>query len=189
MPNILALSGSLRSKSFNTMLLRAVAAAAPAGTRVEIGSIRDIPLYDGDVDAASGVPPAVRDLKEKIAAADGLLLATPEYNHSIPGVLKNAIDWISRPASDIARVFGGRVVGLIGATTGPGATILAQAAWLPVLRALGTLPYPGPRVIVAHAARVFDEQGRIVDDALRVLLEKYIAGFAEFSSRHDIHKT
>jgi NAD(P)H-dependent FMN reductase len=126
----------------------------------------------------------VRDLKEKIAAADGLLLATPEYNHSIPGVLKNAIDWISRPVSDIARVFGGRPVGIIGATTGPGATILAQAAWLPVLRALGMLPYFGPRIAVTHAAKVFDEHGQLLDSAVRGLLEKYIAGFAEFSARH-----
>jgi len=189
MPNILALSGSLRSKSFNTMLLGAVADAAPAGTHVEIGSIKDIPLYDGDVDAASGAPPAVRELKEKIAAADGLLLVTPEYNHSIPGVLKNAIDWISRPAADIPRVFGGRPTGVIGATTGPGGTILAQAAWLPVLRALGTLPYFGPRVIVAHAAKVFDEHGRLQDAAVRALVEKYIAGFAEFSSRQSGHRT
>jgi NAD(P)H-dependent FMN reductase len=184
MPNILALSGSLRIKSFNTMLLHAVVEAAPAGTAIEVGSIKDIPLYNGDVDAASGPPPAVRGLKEKIAAADGLLLVSPEYNHSIPGVFKNAIDWISRPASDIGRVFGGCPVGVIGATPGPGGTSLGQEAWLPVLRALRMLPFFGAHVGIANAGKVFDEHGRLEDPAVRTQVAKYISGFAEFSSRH-----
>ena len=183
MPTIVAISGSLRAKSYNTMLLRAVQAAAPAGTTIEIAPIRDIPLYDADVDAASGAPPSVRALKEQISAADGLLLATPEYNHSIPGVLKNAIDWASRPAADIPRVFGGRVVGIVGATTGQGGTILAQAAWLPVLRALGMVPFFGGRVIVSGAAKVFDADGTVQDPAVRAQVEKYTAGFVRFVER------
>jgi len=184
MPTILAVSGSLRSKSFNTMLLRAVVDLAPPATTVEVGSIKDIPLYNGDVDAASGPPPAVRELKEKIAGIDGLLLVSPEYNHSIPGVLKNAIDWISRPATDIGRVFGGCPVGVIGASTGQGATNLAQEAWMPVLRALKMLPFFGAHVGIANAGKVFDEHGTLVDPAVRTQVEKYIAGFAGFSSRH-----
>ena len=184
MPNILALSGSLRIKSFNTMLLHAIVEAAPEGTAIEIGSIKDIPLYNADVDAASGPPAAVRELKEKIAATDGLLLASPEYNHSIPGVFKNAIDWMSRPATDIGRVFGGCPVGVIGATPGQGGTSLGQAAWIPVLRALRMLPFFGAHVGIAGAGKVFDEQGRLHDAAIRTLVEKYIAGFAGFSSRH-----
>ena len=94
---ILGIAGSLRQSSFNAALLRAAAAAAPAGCTVDIASIRGIPLYDGDVEEATGVPEMVETLKERVAAADGLLLVTPEYNNSIPGVFKNAIDWLSRP--------------------------------------------------------------------------------------------
>src|SRR5215211_3945324 len=143
MTTIVGLSGSLRRSSFNSSLLRVAAELAPVDTRVEIASIRDIPLYDGDVEAESGIPAPVGQLKDRIAGADGLLLVTPEYNNSIPGVFKNAIDWLTRPPADIARVFGGRPVAVMGATPGPGGTILAQAAWLPVLRTLGTLPWFG----------------------------------------------
>ena len=183
MPNVLAISGSLRRKSFNTMLLHAVIEAAPPGTTIEIGSIKDIPLYDGDVDAASGAPAPVRALKEKIAAADGLLLVSPEYNHSIPGVLKNAIDWISRPAADIPRVFGGRPVGVIGATPGQGGTTLMQEAWLPVLRALGVVPFFSTKLMLANAGKVFDEQGRVQDPAVRAQVERYILDFVQFVVR------
>jgi NAD(P)H-dependent FMN reductase len=130
------------------------------------------------------VPPAVVALKAKVAAADALLLVTPEYNGSIPGVLKNAIDWLSRPAADIPRVFGGKPVGVIGATPGPAGTILSQAAWLPVLRALGMVPYFGGRLGVSGAAKVFDEQGKVVDDKVRAQVEKYVAGFAQFVASH-----
>jgi NAD(P)H-dependent FMN reductase len=182
MPSIVAISGSLRARSFNTMLARAAIAVTPAGTTVELVSIKDIPLYDGDVEAA-GIPAPVAALKDRIAGADGVLLVSPEYNNSIPGVLKNAIDWASRPASDIARVFGGRPFGLIGATPGRGGTNLAQAAWLPVLRTLGTLPFFGGRLGVAEAGRMFDDAGNLVDAQIRGLLEKYMAGFAAFVAR------
>ena len=165
------------------MLLGAATEMAPPGTTIEIASIREIPLYDGDLEAESGIPAPVAALKERIAAADGLLLVTPEYNNSLPGVFKNAIDWLTRPPADIRRVFGSRPVGVIGATPGPGATILAQTAWLPVLRTLGTLPWFGPRVAVSNAAKVFDEQGKLQDPAVRTQLEKFVAGFAEFVSR------
>ena len=92
---IVGISGSLRKNSFNAGLLRAAAEALSSGTRLEILSIRDIPLYDGDVEEVSGVPAAVQQIKDRVASADGLLLATPEYNNSIPGVFKNAIDWMS----------------------------------------------------------------------------------------------
>src|SRR5689334_22371781 len=151
MSTVIALSGSLRKGSYNSALLRLAASMAPADCQIEIASIREIPLYDGDVDA-QGQPPAVVALKEKIAAADGLLLATPEYNHSLPGVLKNAIDWLSRPAKDIPRVFGGHVVGLIGAG-GLSATRFAQTAWLPVFRVLHLVPYFGKQVFVPMASK------------------------------------
>lgn len=184
MTTILAIAGSVRAKSFNAMLLRAAAELAPAGTTVEAASIKDIPLYDGDSEATSGLPPAVQALKDRIVRAPGVLLVTPEYNNSIPGVFKNAIDWTTRPAADLARVWGGRPTGVIGATPGRGGTAMAQAAWLPVLRTLGTLPFFGGRVQVAEAAKVFDGTGRMVDPVVRGLVEKYMAGFAAFVASH-----
>jgi chromate reductase, NAD(P)H dehydrogenase (quinone) len=179
---ILGIAGSLRHGSFNAALLRAAAAAAPAGTVVEIASMRDIPLYDGDREADDGIPVPVRELKDRLAAADGLLISTPEYNNSLPGVLKNTIDWLSRPASDIPRVFGHRPVALMGATPGPGGTALAQAAWLPVLRTLGTAPWFEGRMLVSGASKVFDKDGALIDDAIRERLTAFVAGFAAFAA-------
>lgn len=182
MPTIVGLCGSLRRASFNMMLLRAAAELMPPPTTIEIGSLRGIPLYEGDIEAGDGIPPPVTDLKNAIAAADGLLIVTPEYNNSVPGVLKNAIDWLSRPPADIARVFKDRPVAVMGATTGLGGTALAQAAWLPVLRTLGTAPWFGGRMTLASAAAVFDDQGRLHDEATRARLQLFVNGFAAFVS-------
>jgi NAD(P)H-dependent FMN reductase len=179
---IVGIAGSLRSGSFNAALLRAAVDEAPPGAKIDVESIRGIPLYDGDAEAAEGLPPRVRELKERIAAADALLLVTPEYNNSIPGPFKNAIDWLSRPASDIPRIFGGRPVGLIGASPGAFGTIQSQAAWLPVLRALGMRPWFGQLLYVAGASKVFDPAGRLVEDAIRKRLRNYVHGFVEFAA-------
>ena len=127
-----------------------------------------------------GLPDAVVKLKERVVAADGLLLVTPEYNNSLPGVFKNAIDWLSRPDADIPRVFGGRPVGVIGASPGGFGTLLSQTAWLPVLKTLRTAAYFGGRVQVSRAGDVFDKSGELVDERVREQLEKYLAGFCEF---------
>jgi len=183
MPKVIGIAGALRGGSYNAALLRAAIELAPAGLLIEAASIRDIPLYDGDVEAKKGIPASVSALKDRIAAADGLLLVTPEYNNSLPGVFKNAIDWLTRPPKDIARVFRGKPVALMGATPGPGGTGLSQAAWLSVLRTLGTVPWFGSRVQVSNAARVFDAEGRIIDEAVRASVEKHLLGFAEFLAR------
>jgi len=182
MATIVGISGSLRRASFNAALLRAAVAEAPAGLTVEVASIRDIPLYDGDVEERDGVPPPVAALKERIAAADGLLLVTPEYNNSVPGVLKNAIDWLTRPPQDMPRVFGNRPVGLIGATPGPGGTRLSQTAWLPIFRTLNLRPFFARPLYIAGAGQVFDREGRLVDEKIRDLLRRYMASLAEFVS-------
>ena len=183
MTTIIGLSGSLRARSYNTALLRAAQAAAPEGTTVEIASIRGIPLYDGDEEAASGIPAQVAELKDRIAAADGLLLVTPEYNNSMPGVFKNAVDWLTRPPADIGRVWRERPVAVMGATPGRGGTILSQSAWLPVLRTLGTRPWFGPRLAVSGAKSVFDENGTLTDEHVQSQLRAFMAGFAEFIAR------
>ena len=138
MSRIIGISGSLRRGSFNTALLRAALELMPNGAELNIESIAGIPLYNGDMEAAEGIPQRVAELKRAITEADGLLLSTPEYNNSMPGVLKNAVDWLSRPASDIKAVFGGKPVAVMGASPGGFGTILSQNAWLPVLRTLGT---------------------------------------------------
>ena len=163
------------------MLLRAAVEAVPAGSTIQIESIRDIPLYDGDVEAEQGIPQAVQHLKARIVAADGLLIVTPEYNNSMPGVLKNAIDWLSRPPADIPRVFRGRPVAIIGATPGQGGTVLSQAAWLPVVRTLGMRPWFEGRVNVSGAGKVFDADGRVADEATRDRVRTFVEGFAAFA--------
>jgi chromate reductase, NAD(P)H dehydrogenase (quinone) len=180
---IVGISGSLRKNSFNAGLLRAAAESVSSGTRLEILSIRDIPLYDGDVEEVSGVPAVVQQIKDRVASADGLLLATPEYNNSIPGVFKNAIDWMSRPAADISRVFADRPVALMGATPGMGGTTLAQSAWLPVLRTLQTRPWFGGRLLVSGARQAFDGQGNLLDEKIRGQLKVFVAGFEGFIGR------
>ena len=178
--NIVGFSGSLRQGSFNSALLRAAAALMPEGSRLDMKSIADIPLYNGDDESAHGVPPAVAALKDAIAAADGLLVCTPEYNNSIPGVAKNAIDWLSRPADDIPRVFRGKPVALLGASPGGFGTILSQNAWLPVLRTLGAELWTGGRLMVSRANTVFDAEGKLVDARIQEQLRGFVQGFVDF---------
>ena len=181
MTTIIGLCGSLRHGSFNRMLLRAAVDVAPPGTVINPEAIREIPLYDGDVKEEHGVPPAVQRLKDRIAEADGLLIVTPEYNASMPGVLKNAIDWLSRPAADIPRVFRGRPVAIMGATPGRGGTALSQAAWLPVVRVLGMRPWFEGAVLISDVGRVFDSDGRVADTAIQQRIRTFVEGFALFA--------
>ncbi len=187
MTTILGLSGSLRRESFNTKLLHAAKkslAAARPEVAFELATIEGIPLYDGDVETNEGAPAAVRALQDRIAAADAIFLVTPEYNYSIPGVLKNAIDWLSRPADAKARAFRGKPIATAGATPGPGGTIQAQAALLPVFRGLQVIPYLGSMLYVSHAAKVFDHAGELVDADVAKALTAHVSGFADFVETH-----
>ena len=181
MTRILGISGSLRAASFNTALLRTIAAMALPGVELEIATVHGIPLYDGDAEARDGLPAAVVALKDKVAAADGVLLATPEYNNGIPGVFKNAIDWMSRPANEIPRVFGDRPFAVIGASPGGFGTILAQDAWLPVLHTLGTRTYHGSRFMLSRAHTLIGPDGLIQDDKARAQLADFVTRFAAFA--------
>ena len=177
---IIGISGSLRRNSFNTGLLRAAVALMPEGAALEITAIDEIPLYNYDLEVNAGIPASVAALKDRIAAADGLLLSTPEYNNSIPGVLKNTIDWLSRPPSDSQRVFGGRLIAIMGASPGNYGTVQSQTAWLPILRTLRMQAWFGGRLALAHAAAVFDEAGVLKDDKVRAQLRDFVQGFVQF---------
>lgn len=182
MKRIIGISGSLRRGSFNTALLHASAPLLPDNAELVIESIADVPLYNFDVESSEGIPERVRQLQDALEECDGLLLSTPEYNNSMPGVLKNTIDWLSRPPDDIPRVFGDLPVALMGASAGAYGTVLSQVAWLPVLRTLGTDFFSGGRLQVARAKDVFDDNGELVDDAIRQRLRKFLAGFVDFLS-------
>jgi chromate reductase, NAD(P)H dehydrogenase (quinone) len=181
MTRIVGIAGSWRRGSYNAALLRAARDLMPEGAKLDIAAIRDIPLYNGDLEAEVGVPDTVAELKEVVAAAEGVLVATPEYNGSIPGTLKNAIDWSSRPSQDIPRVWGGRPVAIIGATPGPGGTRMAQAAWLPVFRRLRAQPFLSMEIQLREAGKLFDGDGRLVDEKTRSELAAFLARFVDFA--------
>ena len=158
---VLAISGSLRDGSLNTRLLREIAERAPAGVEIEPwNGLRSIPPYDAD-DDLEPAPEPVRALREAVADADGLLFATPEYNSSIPGVLKNAIDWVSRPRDNTP--FQGKPAAVVGATTGQFGAVWAQAELRKVLRSTGA------RVVdlelpVARGHHALERRGALLDE-------------------------
>ena len=180
---ILGISGSLRAGSLNTALLHAAQGNLPEGVTLDIATLHGIPLYDGDVESKQGIPGPVEALKAKLRAADGVLLATPEYNNGIPGVFKNAIDWLSRPASGISDLFGDKPFAVIGASPGGFGTILAQDAWWPVLRTLRTRTWFGGRLMLSRAGTAFGPEGDLVDGKAREQLRTFIEGFAAFAKQ------
>ncbi len=177
---IAGIAGSLRTGSYNRALLRAAAELAPAGMRIEIFDLVDVPLYNGDVEAA-GDPPGVAAMKSAIAGADGVLFATPEYNHGVPGVMKNAIDWASRPPRTAA--LGGKPVGLIGASPGMTGTARGQSQLRQAFEFTDSYCMPQPELLVYRAHEKFSEDGALTDDATRAYLGKYLAAFALWVER------
>ena len=181
---ILAFGGSLREASFNRALLDEAAALAPAAVEVDLSLlpvINSLPLFNQDV-AGRGFPPEAEQLKDALRAADGLLIATPEYNWGIPGFLKNALDWASRPASDIPGVFGDLPVALIGAG-GLSGTRYAQTAWVSVFRFLKMRPWFGEPLFIDRSWERFDQNGRLTDEPTRERLQAVISGFADYCAR------
>jgi chromate reductase len=174
---VLAIAGSLRRDGCNSRLLDAAARAAPARMRIVRHDLREVPLFDEDLERDTGGGPAgVRALREAVAGADGLLIATPEYNQSIPGVLKNALDWLSRPAP--AAVLVGKPAAILGASPGRWGTRLAQAALRQVLAATESAVMPAPMLFVRDAAQAFDTNGTLADAAVDASLHRLLDAFA-----------
>jgi chromate reductase len=181
---ILAFGGSLREASFNRTLLVEAAAMVPPGTEMDLGLlpvIGALPLFNQDV-AGRGFPAQAVALKEAMRVADGLLIASPEYNWGIPGYLKNALDWASRPAAEAPVVFGDLPVALVGAG-GISGTRFAQTAWLTVFRYLKMRPWFGEPLYVERSRERFDERGRLTDAPTRERLRAVVVGFAEHCTR------
>jgi len=169
---ILAISGSLRRDSHNSRLLRAAAELLPTGDELVLWEgLRYVPPYDQD-DDVEPVHPAVAALREAVAAADAVLIATPEYNSSIPGGLKNALDWASRPIA--TNVFRGKHVAVIGASAGMFGAVWAQAELRKVLAAMGAR-VSEVEVAVGHADEKFDDQGELIDETVRTELADALA--------------
>jgi chromate reductase len=175
---LLALPGSLRRRSCNRRLLAAAVELAPPGVDVRVyDDLAAIPPFDEDLEQETGGgPAAVLRLRGEVMAADGLLVATPEYNQSIPGVLKNVLDWLSREAP--RPVLDGKPAAVVGATAGRWGTRLAQMAVRHVLYATGALVLPAPALYAAGAERLFDDAGRLSDPATRAQLAAVLAAFA-----------
>lgn len=184
MIRLIGISGSLREGSYNSALLRAAANMMPRESEIRIESIAGIPLYNGDDEENMGIPATVSRLKDTLADADGLILVSPEYNNSLPGVAKNAIDWLSRPAEDIERVFGGKPVAIAGASPGGFGAVRSQGAWLPVFMRLGAEVWSGGQLAVSHAGNVFDEKGHITDRAVAEGVRKFVDGFVSHVENH-----
>jgi chromate reductase len=179
MTELIGISGSLRKNSFNTALLTSASELVPEGTTLRVASLASIPLYNGDLDIDGG-PEPIRALKEQIDAADGLVFATPEYNYGIPGVLKNAIDWVSRPA--FRSVLLGKPVAILGAAPGAVGTARAQAQLRQVLAGTLSEVFPHPEFLLAKAHERIQE-GTLIDEGSRVLLREMLERYVSWIER------
>jgi chromate reductase len=177
---VLGIAGSLRRGSYNAAALRAAAALAPEGVSVEIfDGLREIPPYDEDV-KQQGFPGPAEDLRKRIAAADALLLVTPEYNYSVPGVLKNAIDWASRPPS---QPFDGKPTAIMGASPGTFGTARAQYHLRQVLVSVNARALNRPEVLIGQAASRFDAEGNVTDDGTKKLIADLLVALRDWTLR------
>lgn len=176
--NILAFCGSLRRASYNRAALQAAIQLAPFGTTVEIAEIGDLPHYDADRQA-QGFPDAVRRLEAQLRAADAVLFATPEYNYSVPGVLKNAIDWLSRLPD---APFAGKPAAILGASMGAIGTARAQYHLRQIGVFLDLRFMNKPEVMIGAAQDRFDAQGQLTDAKTREVLQKFMAAFVAWTA-------
>lgn len=176
--HLIGMSGSLRKDSFNTRLLYAVQELLPENVTMGIMSIADQPLYNADLDLPSARqrPPIVQQFREVLATADGFVFVSPEYNYSIPGGLKNAIDWASRGEDSPLM---NKPVVVMGATPGMWGTVRMQTAFLPVFTFLNMKPVLKPEILIAQASKKFDVQGKLIDDKAKDLIKQKLEALKE----------
>jgi chromate reductase len=177
---VVGIAGSLRAKSFNKALLAAAKKNAPATLAIDIFDLAGVPLFDQDVEA-KGYPEAVAKLQAAVGAADGVLIATPEYNSGIPGVLKNALDWMSRPPGKATSA--GKPVAVMGTSPGMGGTLRVQVVMRPVLAGMGMVQLAGPDTAVPGAGNAFDAEGNLVDEKAKAALAKTLDAFAAWIAK------
>lgn len=177
---VIGLAGSLRKGSLNKALLRAAQDLAPDRLRIEIHDLVGIPLYNQDIEN-DRVPDAVAALREAVRGADGLLIATPEYNHGVPGVLKNTIDWLSRPPR--ASALDGKPAAILGASPGMTGTARAQSQLRQAFGFTNTYAMLQPEILVGRAREKFDDAGRLTDETTRTYLASFLESFAAWIER------
>ena len=177
---IVGFAGSLRQASFNRALLRAAIELAPARLRITIHDLAGIPLYNGDVEARE-VPAAVSELRDAVRSADGILIATPEYNFGVPGVLKNTIDWLSRPPQ--ASALNGKPAAIMGASPGMAGTARGQLQLRQAFVFTNTYAMAQPEILVARAHEKFDASGTLTDASTRAFLAKFLSAFVDWVAR------
>ena len=175
---LLAITGALRKDSYNTQLLRAVKELAPPEMAMEIVTLHGVPLYDGDEEDKHGVPASVKALQDKVREADGVIISTPEYNFSVPGVLKNGLDWMSRSGNP----FKWKRVGVMGASEGPIGTARSQYHLRQNLVGLEAITMPKPEIFVALAPTKFAD-GKLTDETTRKLIGTWLAAFKAWVGR------
>jgi len=176
---VLGISGSLRKASYNTAALRAAEELVPSGMTLETFEIAPIPLYNEDV-RTQGFPPPVEDFRARIKAADAVLIVTPEYNYSVPGVLKNAIDWASRPPE---QPFNGKPIALMGASIGAFGTARAQYHLRQSFVFMNGLVLNQPEVMIGSAGTRFDAEGKLIDEKSRELITALLTGLRDWALR------
>ena len=172
---VIGIAGSLRRMSYNRALLCAAQQLAPPSLRIDIEELDDVPMFNADLDVGSP-PEGVARLRQAVLAADGLLLVTPEYNHGVPGVMKNAIDWLSQPLREC--VLDGKPTALMGASTGLAGTARGQTQLRQAFILTNTPAMLRPEVLVGRAQEKFDSTGRLTDDGTRVFVASFLAQFA-----------
>lgn len=179
MLNVVSVAGSLRRDSLNGRLLRAVANRSTGLSCTVFDDLGSVPLFNEDLEVLP-LPKGVQRIRAAVAAADGLLISTPEYNQSMPGVVKNMVDWLSRGEEE---VLANKPTALMGATVGPWGTRLAQAALRQTLTACGALIMPSPQLFVSHAAERFDSDNNMIDERTGVQLDAFLASFQDWIVR------
>lgn len=176
---ILGFAGSLRKDSFNKAILRAALSLLPERVKLDIFDLEGIPLFNQDIE--DNLPEKVIEFKEKIRAADAILIATPEYNYSIPGVLKNAIDWASRPYGD--NVFSGKPLAIMGASIGMLGTARAQYHLRQTLVFLNVYPLNQPEIIIPFIADKIDKEGNLVDEKTKSKIQELIMSLVDWTKK------